>query len=47
MDMTIFKQEGEERYGLIVIHAFSKLVNVVPMKNKDGKNVLDALKQTF
>jgi hypothetical protein len=28
------KQEGEERHGLIVIGAFSKLGNVVPMTNK-------------
>ena len=47
MDMKMFMQEGEERYALVVIDAFSKLTNVVPMKNKDGKNVLDALKQSF
>ena len=40
-------KNGEPRYGLVVIDIFSKLANVVPMKNKDGKNVLDALKQTF
>ena len=39
MDMKMFMQEGEERYALVVIDAFSKLTNVVPMKNKDGKNV--------
>ena len=39
MDMNIFKTEGEERYALIVIDAFSKLGNVVPMPERDSPNV--------
>ena len=34
MDMNKFKQEGEERYGLIVIDAFSRYAYIHPMKNK-------------
>ena len=40
-------KNGEPRYALVVIDIFSKLANVVPMKNKDGKSVLPALKETF
>ena len=47
MDMNIFKKEGAERYALIVIDAFSKLGNVVPMKNKNSTDVLSALKKSF
>lgn len=59
MDMTMFKKEGEERYAtkspnapeeryaLVVIDAFSRLGQVIPMKQKDSKNVLEALKQAF
>ena len=46
MDMNIFKKEGEERYALIVIDAFSKLGNVVPMPERDSPNVLKALKES-
>ena len=34
MDMNKFKQEGEERYGLIVIDAFSRYACIHPMENK-------------
>ena len=47
MDMKMFRQQGEERYALVVIDAFSKLANVVPMKNKNSEDVLDALKKSF
>ena len=47
MDMNIFKKEGEERYALIVIDAFSKLGNVVPMPERASPNVLKALKESF
>ena len=46
MDMNKFKQEGEERYGLIVIDAFSRYAYIHPMENKNGKDVLKALKAT-
>ena len=56
MDMVILTKEpevkiptdnGEPRYALVVIDIFSKLANVVPMRNKDGKSVLSALKDSF
>ena len=47
MDMNKFKQEGEERYGLIVIDAFSRYAYIHPMENKHGEDVLKALKEAF
>ena len=47
MDMNKFKQEGEERYGLIVIDAFSRYAYIHPMENKNSEDVLKALKATF
>ena len=47
MDMNIFKKEGEEKYALFVIDAFSKLGNVVPMPERASPNVLKALKESF
>ena len=47
MDMNKFKQEGEERYALIVIDAFSKYAYIHPMENKNSEDVLKALKATF
>ena len=47
MDMNKFKQEGEERYGLIVIDAFSRCAYIHPMGNKNSEDVLRALKATF
>ena len=37
----------QPRYGLVVIDIFSKLANVVPMKNIDGESVLKGLKESF
>ena len=39
-------KNGEPRYALVVIDIFSKLANIVPMKQKNGKSILPALKQT-
>ena len=47
IDMNILKKEGEERYALMVIDAFSKLGNVVPMPEPDSPDVLKALKESF
>ena len=47
MDMNKFKQEGEERYALIVIDAFSRYAYIHPMENKNSEDVLRALKATF
>ena len=47
MDMNKFKQEGEERYGLIVIDAFSRYAYIHPMENKNSEDVLKALKEAF
>ena len=46
-EVNIPKKKGEPRYALVVIDIFSKLANVVPMKNKDGESVLKALKESF
>lgn len=40
-------KNNQPRYGLVVIDIFSKLANVVPMKNKDGESVLKGLKESF
>ena len=37
--MNQFKQEGEERYGLIVIDAFSRYAYIHPMGNKNSEDV--------
>ena len=47
MDMNKFKQEGEERYGLIVVDAFSRYAYIHPMENKNSEDVLKALKEAF
>ena len=47
MDMNKFKQEREEKYGLIVIDAFSRYAYIHPMENKNSEDVLKALKQAF
>ena len=47
MDMNKFKQEGEERYGLIVIDAFSRYAYIHPMENKNSEDVSRALKAAF
>ena len=46
-EVKIPKKNDEPRYALVVIDIFSKLANVVPMKNKDGTSVLSALKDSF
>ena len=46
-EVEIPKKKNEPRYALVVIDIFSKLANVVPMENKDGKSVLPALKDSF
>ena len=40
-------KNGEPRYGLVVIDIFSKLANVVPMKEKPGPITLSAMKESF
>ena len=40
-------KNGEPRYGLVVIDIFSKLANVVPMKEKSGPITLSAMKESF
>ena len=45
-EIKIVKND-EPRYGLVVIDIFSKLANVVPMKNKDAPSVLKALEESF
>ena len=47
MDMKISKKEDEERYGLVVIDAFSKLGFIHPMFQRDSPNVLKGLKEAF
>ena len=47
MDMNKFKQEGEERYAVIVIDAFSMYAYIHPMESKNSEDVLRALKATF
>ena len=37
MDMNKFKQEGEERYALIVIDAFSRYAYIHPMEKQTVK----------
>ena len=37
MDMNKFKEEGEERYPLIVIDAFSRFAYIHPMNTKTVK----------
>ena len=44
MDTNKFKQGGEERYGLIVIDAFSRFAYIHPMENKNSEDVLKASK---
>ena len=40
-------KNSEPRYGLVVIDIFSKLANVVPMKEKSGPITLSAMKESF
>ena len=40
-------KNGEPRYAMVVIDIFSKLANVVPIKEKTGPNALSALKESF
>ena len=40
-------KDNQPRYGLVVIDIFSKLANVVPMKERNSQNVLSALKESF
>ena len=47
MDMNKFKQEEEERFALIVIHAFSSYASIHPMKNRNSEDVLKTLKGTI
>ena len=47
MEMNKFKPEGQGRYALIVIDAFSRYAYIHPMKNKNSVDVLEALKATF
>ena len=45
-EIKIVKND-EPRYGLALIHIFSKLANVVPMENKDATSVLNGLQESF
>ena len=40
-------KNGEPPYALVVIDIFSKMGDVIPMKNRDGVSVLPALKESF
>ena len=40
-------KNSEPPYALVVIDIFSKIGDVVPMKQRDGETVLPALKQSF
>ena len=40
-------KNDEPRYAMVIIDIFSKLANVVPMKEKSGTNALSALKESF
>ena len=40
-------KNDEPRYGLVVFDIFSKLANVVPMKEKSGPITLSAMKESF
>ena len=46
-DAKIPIKNGEPRYGLVVIDIFSKLANVVPMKEKPEPITLSAMKESF
>ena len=35
------------RYALVVIDIFSKIVNIVPMKERNSESVFSALKESF
>lgn len=43
----VIEDNGQPPYALVVIDIFSKLANLVPMRNKNGVSVLPALKDTF
>ena len=56
MDMVSLTKEPEAKipitnnqpsYGFVVIDIFSKLANVVPMKERNSESVLSALKESF
>ena len=40
-------KENQPRYGLVVIDIFSKLANVVPMKERNSPKCLISLKREF
>ena len=40
-------ENNQPRYALVVIDTFSKLANVVPMKERNSESVLSALKESF
>ena len=40
-------KNDKPRYAMVVIDIFSKLANVVLMKEKTGPNALSALKESF
>ena len=46
MDMNKLKQE-EDRYASIVLDAFSKYAYINPVKNKNSKDALKALKKNI
>ena len=46
-EAKIPRKNSEPPYALVVIDIFSKMGDVVPMKQRDGETVLPALKQSF
>ena len=46
-EVKIKTKTDEPKYALVVIDIFSKLADVIPMKENDSEHVLTALKQAF
>ena len=46
-EVKIPRKNDQPRYALVVIDIFSKLANVIPMKEKNSESVLSALKESF
>ena len=46
-EVKIERTKKQPKYALVVIDIFSKLANIVPMKENNSESVLDALNQSF
>ena len=46
-EVKIEPTKKQPKYALVVIDIFSKLANIVPMKENNSESVLDALNQSF